>query len=94
MVVHTMNFKETTDGLFDRMDHKDLADRLGVSVATIRQARLRAEAEAHRTPPPGWQHAVIRLAEERVAHFRKLIERMRSTNETATGKVTNDNRND
>ena len=75
-----MDFREATDGLFDRVDHEDLAKRLGVSVASIRQARLRPEASAHRSPPDDWKYAVIRLAEERVGHYRKLIEKMRAEN--------------
>jgi len=73
-----MNFKEATDGLFDRVDHAELAKRLGVSVALVRQARLRPGAGAHRAPPKNWRHAAIRLAEERVAHYRKLIEQIRT----------------
>jgi hypothetical protein len=69
-----MNFKEATDGLFERVVHEELAKKLGVSVATIRQARLSAEAQAYRMPPKDWENAVIRLAEERVWHYRKLIE--------------------
>jgi hypothetical protein len=72
-----MNFKEATDGLFDRVDHETLAKKLGVSVASIRQARLKPEAGAHRSPPEDWQSAVIRAAEERVCHYRNLIDRLR-----------------
>ena len=68
-----MNFQEATDALFSRVSHADLAKELGVSIATIRQARLRPGASAHRTPPQEWERAVIRLAEERVGHFRELI---------------------
>jgi hypothetical protein len=73
-----MDFREATDQLFNCVSHKDLADRLGVSVASIRQARLREEAEAHRNAPSDWRNAVIRLSEERVAHYRKLIEKVRA----------------
>ena len=72
-----MNFKEATDGLFDRIDHAELAKALGVSVASIRQARLNPEAKAHREPPPNWESALIRLAEKRVWHYRHLIEQIR-----------------
>jgi hypothetical protein len=72
-----MDFKEATDGLFERVDHEALAKRLGVSVAAIRQARLREEAGAHRAPPANWRPTVIRLAEERVWHYQKLIENLR-----------------
>jgi hypothetical protein len=72
-----MDFKKATDTLFARVDHQDLAERLGVSVATIRQARLRPEAGAHRTAPEKWRDAVIRLAETQIMRYRKLIEDVR-----------------
>jgi hypothetical protein len=72
-----MNFKNATDRLFSRIDHKDLAKALGISIASIRQARLRPDASAHRSPPPDWENALVRLAEQRVRHFRELIEEIR-----------------
>ena len=72
-----MNFKQATDGLFDRVGHRELAEALGVSVASIRQARLTPSAKAYREPPENWQDAVIRLAEKRVWHYRRLIEQVR-----------------
>jgi hypothetical protein len=72
-----MNFKEATDRLFDRVDHAELARALGVSVASIRQARLRRNAKAYREPPKGWEIPMLRLAERRVAHFRHLIDTLR-----------------
>lgn len=72
-----MNFKEASDKLFDCVNHETLAKSLGVSVASVRQARLKENAQAHREAPKEWQNAVIRLAEERVGHFRRLIEELR-----------------
>jgi hypothetical protein len=72
-----MNFKEATDGLFDRISHEELARALGISVASIRQARLSPTANAYRKPPKEWESAVIRLAEKRVFHYRRLIDRVR-----------------
>jgi hypothetical protein len=72
-----MNFKEATDGLFDRISHEDLAEALGVSVASIRQARLPETAKAHRQPPKAWQDKVIRLAESHIMRYRKLIDQVR-----------------
>jgi hypothetical protein len=72
-----MDFKEATDELFERVDHSELAEALGVSVATIRQSRLIPSAKAYRTPPANWEAAVIRLAEKRVWHYRKLIDQVR-----------------
>lgn len=68
-----MDFKRATDSLCDNVGHDDVAKALGVSVQSVRQARLRGEARAHRSPPSDWQNALIRLAEERVWHYRKLI---------------------
>jgi hypothetical protein len=72
-----MTFKKTTDRLFSRVDHEELAKALEVSVASIRQARLSPDALAHRSPPPDWETAVLRLAEERVKYFQKLVEELR-----------------
>jgi hypothetical protein len=72
-----MDFREATDELCAKLDHADLAQKLGVSVQAVRQARLSPETGAHRSPPTGWEGAAIRLAEERVWHYRKLIERLR-----------------
>jgi hypothetical protein len=69
-----MNFKKATDGLLDRISHEQLAEALGVSVASIRQARLSESAKAHRQPPAEWEQAVIRLAQKRALHYKLLVE--------------------
>ena len=68
-----MNFREALDALCSTVDHKDVADALGVSVQTVRQARMNADSSAFRAPPKDWEESVIRLAEKRVLHYRKLI---------------------
>ena len=78
-----MRFREAIDGLCERIDHEDIAKALGVSVQTVRQARMRPETNAHRSPPGDWQDAIIRLAEERVWHYRKLIEEIRQNRQAA-----------
>jgi hypothetical protein len=79
-----MDFREATDSLCERIDHEDVARALGVSVQTIRQARLRPDADAHRTPPSEWKSRLIRLAEERVWHYRRLIDRLRSESQESS----------
>jgi hypothetical protein len=74
-----MTFKQATNRLLSRVDHADLAKALGVSVPSIRQARLSSNALAHRSPPRDWEKAVLRLAEERVSHFQRLIEEIRDS---------------
>lgn len=73
-----MDFKRATDQLFQEVNQSALAQSLGVSLPAIRQARLSGEAKAHRSPPRDWKRAVIRLAEERVWHYRKLIDALQS----------------
>lgn len=46
-----MGFREATESLCAGVSHEELAKALGVSVATIRQARLRPDAAAHRPSP-------------------------------------------
>lgn len=72
-----MTFKEATDRLFSCVTHADLAKALRASVPAIRQARLTPTAKAYRAPPEEWEAAVVRLAEERVWHYRQLIEQIR-----------------
>jgi hypothetical protein len=72
-----MNFKEATDALFERVTHEALAGELGVSVPSIRQARLDSKAMAYRQPPEGWERAVAALAEARLRHYRELVRKLK-----------------
>ena len=72
-----MDFKEATDKLFEPVTHNQLADALGCSVASIRQARLDPSAQAHRQPPPDWKKVVISLAEKRERHYRQLVQKLK-----------------
>jgi hypothetical protein len=72
-----MNFKEATDALFERVTHEALAEQLGVSVASIRQARLDPSAAAFRQPPEGWEGAVMTLAMGRERHYRQLAKKIK-----------------
>jgi hypothetical protein len=73
-----MDFREATDALFQRIDQEKLAQKLGVSIASIRQARLRPDAAAHRAPPANWKDAVIKLAEEQSRLYRELLDRLKT----------------
>ena len=74
-----MDFKEATDFLFQKVDHGQLASELRVSVASIRQARLKPTAGAHRTPPPHWEKGVANLAAAEIERYRLLLERLGTT---------------
>ena len=69
-----MDFKEATDVLFRCCTHAELAEKLGCSVAAIRQARLSPEAAAYRKPPPGWREALRELARQRSLELADLAE--------------------
>lgn len=71
-----MEFKDATDALFERIDHEGLARELGVSVASVRQARLKESAAAHRAPPSNWRNGVLSLAKEHSARLSRLIEQL------------------
>jgi hypothetical protein len=64
-----MKFKQATDALLESVTLEDLANSLGVSVQTVRQARAAEESTAYRSPPKGWEAAVAKLAD---THARQL----------------------
>ena len=74
-----MDFKKITDELFARVTSDDLAKEIKMSGQTIRKARLEQGTSASRSPPPGWEKAVIRLAEKQIAHFQRLISKIRAS---------------
>jgi hypothetical protein len=73
-----MIFRDAVDAICDSLSHEDVAKALGVSVQTVRQARLSEDSKAFRTPPKNWKAAIIRLAEARVLHYRKLIDKLKT----------------
>jgi hypothetical protein len=72
-----MTFREAVDALCASLSHEDVAKALGVSLQTVRQARLREDSDAFRAPPKNWKAAIIRLAEGRATYYRRLIERLK-----------------
>jgi hypothetical protein len=69
-----VDFIAATDALTGRVTHDELAGELGVSVQTIRQARMDPSAPGHRSPPAGWEAAVARLARRRGGELLELAE--------------------
>ena len=83
-----MKFREATDSLCSKLDHRDIARALSVSLQTIRQARLEPENAAHREAPADWEDPLIRLAEERIEHYRKLIDAIRKRGDRAERRLS------
>lgn len=74
-----MDFREATETLCASVSHEELAKALGVSVASVRQARLRRGAAAYRSPPANWKETLIKLARERERYYRELLAELEST---------------
>jgi hypothetical protein len=72
-----MDFKEATDRLVERVLHEELAAELGVSLQTIRQARMSPDSPSYRKPPKGWEGAVQKLATRRVVELTRLALELR-----------------
>jgi orotate phosphoribosyltransferase-like protein len=71
-----MDFKTATEELMAGMTRGQIADALGVSEATVRQARLDDTSKARRSPPVGWEAKVARLARRRAERLISLAERL------------------
>lgn len=71
-----MDFKSATDELLVGVTLQDVAVALGVSVQSVRQARVAEGAAGRRPPPQGWAGAVARLAKARAKRLGRLAERM------------------
>ena len=69
-----MDFRKATDALLRAMDQGDLADSLGVSVSSVRQARMDPKSKGWRPPPKHWREILMGVAAERAAYYRRLID--------------------
>ncbi len=70
------DFVTATDALFARTGPEELAAALGCASNSIRQARMAEEKRGHRSPPPGWEAAVARLARQKAAQLLKLADKL------------------
>lgn len=68
----TITFIEATDVLVGGVNHETIAEAAGVSVQSIRQARLDSQNPNFRSPPHGWQAALARLARARCKELNAL----------------------
>jgi len=71
-----IDFIGATDALFARTGPDDLAKELGCAPNSIRQARMDAGKAGHRSPPPGWEVAIARLARQKAAQLQKLADKL------------------
>jgi predicted transcriptional regulator len=71
-----MDFRHAIDRLGERVTHEQVANALGVSVASVRQYRLSPRAKAHRSPPDAWPKTLARLAKERSRELKALADEL------------------
>ena len=72
-----MDFLEATDALLQALSQREIAEALGVSLASVRQARMNANAKGWRSPPKDWCAVLIRLAAERADYYLRLVEQLK-----------------
>jgi hypothetical protein len=71
-----MDFKTATDRVAGCISHAEIAEAAGVSIQTIRQARMDPGSASYRNPPAGWQAVLVALARKRsedLADFAKQL---------------------
>lgn len=78
-----MDFREAARILGEQVTTEEIADALGVSLYTIRQARLAPGAAGYRRPPANWRSALARLAQERARRLEELAARLEQEDKRA-----------
>jgi hypothetical protein len=71
-----MDFRTAANVLGQQITTADMAEALGVSQHSIRQARLQDGAPGFRKPPEGWPQVFIHLAKERCSELKAFIEEL------------------
>lgn len=73
-----MDFKTATDRVAGCISHAEIAEAAGVSVQTIRQARLDPSAPGHRPPPAGWRAFLAYVVRRRASELIKYADELAS----------------
>lgn len=67
-----MDFRAAVKTLGGAYTQQDIADALGVSWHTVKQASLPTDSSGHRNPPEGWEARLAKLARERAGELDDL----------------------
>lgn len=71
-----MDFKTATDRVAGCITHAAIAEAAGVSIQTIRQARMDLNSPSYRQPPVHWREVLCRLARERAAELQAFASQL------------------
>lgn len=71
-----MDFKTATDRVSGCISHAEIAEAAGVSIQSIRQARMDPSSASYRSPPVDWQQVLIALMRARSAELSRLADEM------------------
>ncbi len=72
-----MDFKEATDRITGlRVTLDDVASSMARESSSIAKARLDPDSTGYRSPPPGWEAAIAKLARARAAELVELAEEL------------------
>lgn len=69
-----MDFKSATDLVGGCITHAEIAKACGVSIQSIRQARMDQSSSSYRNPPTGWRTVLARLARQRARDLEELAD--------------------
>lgn len=80
-----MDFREAVERLNATETRERIADELGVSFFSVRQALLPEGSKSKRPAPANWRSALARLARERARRLEELAARLEQEDERASG---------
>lgn len=73
---NAVEFRAAVKALSAGFTHDEIADVLGASFYSVKQALLPSDSPAYRSPPPGWQKALSKLARKRGGDLAKLADQL------------------
>lgn len=74
-----MDFKTATDQVAGCISHAEIAEAAGVSIQTIRQARMDQESSSYRNPPVRWKAVLADLARKRARDLESFAHSLESS---------------
>ncbi|HET7460712.1 MAG TPA: hypothetical protein VFJ82_05675 [Longimicrobium sp.] len=67
-----MDFKTATDRVAGCITHAEIAEACGVSLQSIRQARMDPSSPSYRSPPAGWEEVLAQLVMRRAGELEEF----------------------